>query len=138
MANNREIEKMPTGISGLDEILQGGYLSGNTYLIRGGPGTGKTTVGIHFLAEGEHTGEKTLLIALSESLDKLLRDAHQKGLDLENAHFLDLTPSANDVPSNASYNIFSPAEVKQPSFIEKITEQIEKIKPDRVFIDGIT
>ncbi|SHF24787.1 ATPase domain-containing protein [Alkalibacter saccharofermentans] len=138
MASNREIQKMPTGISGLDEILQGGYISGNTYLIRGGPGTGKTTAGIHFLYEGACKGEKTLLISLSESLDKLLRDASQKGLDLENTSFLDLTPSANDVSCDASYNVFSPAEVEQPSFMQKITEQLETIKPDRVFVDGIT
>jgi len=138
MANYGKIKKMPTGISGLDEILQGGYISGNTYLIRGGPGTGKTTVGIHFLSEGERNGENTLLIALSESLDKLLRDAYQQGLNLEKTSLLDLTPSVDDVSCNISYNIFSPVEMEQPSFMQKITEQLEKIKPDRVFIDGIT
>ena len=43
---------LKTGIKGLDEILNGGLISERFYLVRGGPGTGKTTLGLHFLIEG--------------------------------------------------------------------------------------
>ncbi|HEY9671275.1 MAG TPA: ATPase domain-containing protein, partial [Waterburya sp.] len=60
-------ERVCTGIPGLDEILCGGFIPGRSYLVRGGPGTGKTTLGLHFLADGAVKGEKTLFITLEES-----------------------------------------------------------------------
>ena len=41
-----EIEKAPTGISGLDEITGGGLPAGRPTLVFGGPGSGKTLLGI--------------------------------------------------------------------------------------------
>jgi circadian clock protein KaiC len=46
------------GISGLDEILDGGLSPRHLYLVDGDPGTGKTTVGVHFLMEGRNQGER--------------------------------------------------------------------------------
>jgi circadian clock protein KaiC len=37
------IERVPTGITGLDVILNGGFLKGGIYIVQGPPGTGKTT-----------------------------------------------------------------------------------------------
>lgn len=54
------ISRLSTGIAGLDEVLRGGLIPGQAYLLRGGPGTGKTTLGLHFLAAGAAKGEKTL------------------------------------------------------------------------------
>jgi circadian clock protein KaiC len=34
--------RVSTGIEGLDEVLCGGLLAGRVYLVRGGPGVGKT------------------------------------------------------------------------------------------------
>ena len=39
------LERVPSGIPGLDIILQGGFLKGGLYIIQGPPGTGKTTFG---------------------------------------------------------------------------------------------
>ena len=38
-----------TGISGLDDVLQGGLTPDRMYLIDGTPGTGKNTLGLGFL-----------------------------------------------------------------------------------------
>jgi len=38
------IGRMPTGIPGLDTILNGGFLTGGVYIVQGTPGTGKTTL----------------------------------------------------------------------------------------------
>jgi circadian clock protein KaiC len=54
--------RLPTGITGLDEILGGGLIPARAYLLRGGPGTGKTTVGLHFLTSGDPHVEKPLFI----------------------------------------------------------------------------
>jgi circadian clock protein KaiC len=48
----QQTQRSSTGIEGLDEILQGGLVPCRAYLVRGGPGTGKTTLGLHFLAAG--------------------------------------------------------------------------------------
>ncbi|MDZ4874624.1 MAG: hypothetical protein CLLPBCKN_004020 [Chroococcidiopsis cubana SAG 39.79] len=41
-------ERMSTGISGLDEVLHGGLIPVRAYLVRGGSGAGKTTLGLSF------------------------------------------------------------------------------------------
>ena len=60
-----------TGIDGLDQILEGGLIPGRFYLVRGGPGTGKTTLGLHFLLEGKKNKEKLLLVSMTEDIEKL-------------------------------------------------------------------
>ena len=42
------IQRTPTGVSGLDEVLHGGLVSGRAYLLHGNPGSGKTILGLHF------------------------------------------------------------------------------------------
>lgn len=39
--------RLSTGIAGLDYILMGGLIPQRAYLVRGGPGSGKTTLGLH-------------------------------------------------------------------------------------------
>ncbi len=46
------LEKVPTGIMGLDEVTQGGIPKGRTTLVCGGPGTGKTMMALEFLVRG--------------------------------------------------------------------------------------
>jgi circadian clock protein KaiC len=59
-------ERLSIGIQGLDEVLHGGLIAGRAYLVRGGPGTGKTSVGLHFLIIGATQGERCLFITLEE------------------------------------------------------------------------
>ncbi len=65
------LEKLQSGILGLDEVLNGGYLPNRAYLVRGQPGTGKTTVGLHFLTAGATAGESSLFITLEEPVAQL-------------------------------------------------------------------
>lgn len=44
--------RVSTGVAELDEILHGGFISRRAYLVRGDPGCGKTTLGVHFLCAG--------------------------------------------------------------------------------------
>ncbi len=44
-----QIPKVSTGVSGLDEVLQGGLPRGRTTLVVGGPGSGKTILGLQLL-----------------------------------------------------------------------------------------
>ena len=60
-----ELERMPSGIPGVDIILSGGFLKGGLYIIQGPPGTGKTTFGnqlcFHHVASGGRALYVTLL-----------------------------------------------------------------------------
>ncbi|RLI74888.1 ATPase, partial [Archaeoglobales archaeon] len=63
--------KLSTGIEGLDKMLKGGLVPYKLYLIKGGPGTGKTTLSTHFTIEGVRNGEKVMYITLGESKEEI-------------------------------------------------------------------
>lgn len=56
-----------SGISGLDAVLRGGFPKGRTTVVCGGPGSGKTLLGMQFLAHGARLGEPGLMISFEES-----------------------------------------------------------------------
>ncbi|WP_456407928.1 ATPase domain-containing protein, partial [Caldithrix abyssi] len=58
--------RVPTGIKGLDEILNGGFVPASSYLIVGAPGTGKTVLALQFLTESAKKGASCLYITLAE------------------------------------------------------------------------
>jgi circadian clock protein KaiC len=130
--------RCPTGIAGLDEVLHGGFPRHRAYLVRGGPGTGKTTLGLQFLRTGVERGESSVLITLESSEAQLKADAESQGLDLDGVVFLDLSPSREFFAENRSYDIFSPADVERDPTTRQIIETIERVRPDRVFVDAIT
>ena len=132
------INRISTGISGLDNILLGGLVANQAYLIKGQPGSGKTTLGFHFLSEGASKGETSLFIGFSESEARLRRNAQLIGIDLGQVEFLDLSTTANFFIKNETYNIFSPSEVEKTPITEKLIETIERVNPRRVFLDAIT
>jgi circadian clock protein KaiC len=130
--------RISTGISGLDEILDGGLLAGRAYLVRGGPGCGKTTLGLHFLTCGSANGEPALFITLAEPEAQLRANAERASFDLAGVTFLDLSPDVNFFSEAQSYDIFSPSEVEREPITRKIIERLDQLKPRRVFIDSMT
>jgi len=81
MAMNR----VKTGISGLDEMLQGGLPENHIVLVMGSFGTGKTTLGLQFLVEGLRQSEPCIFISLEEDKDSILKNAASFGWDLSPA-----------------------------------------------------
>ncbi|MEK6911714.1 MAG: ATPase domain-containing protein, partial [Candidatus Thermoplasmatota archaeon] len=63
-----------TGIDGLDNILSGGIPRGNTVLVTGSVGTGKTSLCLEFLVHGALAGENSLYISATEASNKLLQN----------------------------------------------------------------
>jgi len=80
-ANNND--RVTTGIAGLDDMLSGGFLRESAVLLRGAPGTGKTTVALQYLVHGARSGEPGLLISFEEFPQSLHRDAQSLGWDLK-------------------------------------------------------
>jgi circadian clock protein KaiC len=76
-------KRVTTGIKSLDEMLGGGFLPGSMVLVRGAPGTGKTSLALQYLIHGatKHN-EPGLLISFEEFPSSLHRDADSLGWDL--------------------------------------------------------
>lgn len=134
MSGNR----LSTGILGLNQVLCGGYVPGRAYLVRGGPGTGKTTLGMHFLTIGAANGEPVLFITLAEAIAQLRRTTESLGFDSQGVTFLDLSPTSEFFAQVQTYDIFSPAEVEREPTTQRIVEQVKALKPQRIFIDSMT
>ncbi len=75
--------RVPLGVNGLDEMLGGGLPSGRCFLVSGGPGSGKTILGIQFLYNGViQYDEKGLYVSLEESSTHLREDMNGFGWDI--------------------------------------------------------
>jgi len=77
-------KRATTGIKGLDEMAGGGFIPGSMVLVRGAPGTGKTSLALQFLIHGatKHN-EPGLFISFEEFPSSFLRDAAGLGWDLK-------------------------------------------------------
>ncbi|MBI5525169.1 MAG: recombinase RecA [Deltaproteobacteria bacterium] len=135
---DQTVNRISTGVSDLDEVLGGGLIPGRAYLVRGGPGAGKTTLGLHFLSAGAKNGDRCLFIALDESEAQIRQDATGQAIDLAGVDFLDMSPSAETFFQMQSYDIFTPAEVERAPTTQRIIQELETLRPRRVFIDALT
>ena len=77
------VERLSTGIPGLDEMTGGGFVKGDTVLVTGPPGTGKTTFGLQFLINGTRKDEPGVFITIEEQPEKIVADALNFGWDLK-------------------------------------------------------
>ena len=73
--------RMPTGIPGLDPLIEGGLLENSVNLVTGETGTGKTIFCSQFLWSGLQKGETGLYITLEESPEDVRADAMMFGWD---------------------------------------------------------
>lgn len=78
------VKRVKTGIKGLDEMLGGGLYAGSITVVKGAPGTGKTSFGIEFIARGiEKENQPGLIVSFEEFSEQLFRDASSIGFDLK-------------------------------------------------------
>ncbi|MBI5959363.1 MAG: ATPase [Chloroflexi bacterium] len=74
--------RIPTGISGLDEMIKGGFLPQTANLVEGAPGTGKSTLGMQFIHQGiSACDEPGLILTFEEFPKQYYRDAANFGWD---------------------------------------------------------
>lgn len=74
--------RLSMGVAGLDGMMGGGVLPGDATLVAGSPGTGKTTLGLHFLAAGVQAGEPGVMVSFEYLPQQIYRDAEKKGWPL--------------------------------------------------------
>jgi KaiC/GvpD/RAD55 family RecA-like ATPase len=84
------MERIETGIYGLDQLIEGGLNEKSTIVIVGSSGTGKTTFGVQFLMHGIENGEQGLFVSLEETPEQIMKEAEAIGIDLRKHYEKDL------------------------------------------------
>jgi circadian clock protein KaiC len=121
--------RLPSGIPGLDRLMEGGFLEGGVYLIEGPPGAGKTIFGnqicFHHAAEGRSALYITLL---AESHSRML-------LHLGRMHFFD----ASAIPDRIRYlNAYSLLQTDSLAGVARMARQeIERRGASVLVLDGL-
>nr|WP_043604339.1 ATPase domain-containing protein [Novosphingobium sp. Rr 2-17] len=127
-----------TGVSGLDDILGGGFARGRVFLLEGSPGTGKTTIAMQFLAQGAARGEKCLYVTLSETEDELRDSARSHGWDLTGVDLYELVPPESLLDEDQQQSLLYSSDLELGETTRRIFEAFERVKPDRVVLDSLS
>ncbi len=80
------MERVPTGIKGFDDLIEGGFPKGHSVLLSGSAGAGKTLFALSYIAEGIAKGEKCLYVSLEQRESEIRAQAQQVGLKLDIAN----------------------------------------------------
>ncbi len=126
-----------SGIAGLDELLGGGFPRNQLYLVEGGTGAGKTTLGLQFLIAGAARGERVLYLGFSETPEDLERIAAAHGWSLAGVD-LHKIASEEAAARQAQYTLFPASEVELHELMDQLNEVIAARKPERLLIDPIS
>ncbi|NJE31086.1 ATPase [Thermococcus sp. 18S1] len=133
-----DISKISTGIPGLDSMLHGGLIPGRVYLVKGAPGTGKTTLAMHFAMAGVANGENVLYVTLEEPAENLKVDMTRMGFNLRDPRFtlIDATPTAERYVLISDF--FEEFAANIEKMADAIKRQFQERRYTRIVIDPIT
>jgi len=118
-----------TGISGLDAMFRnGGFYRGSSILLSGVAGTGKTTVGSHFVDAACRRGERCMFAVFEEGANEVCRNARSVGLDLQRWVEAGLL----------SFEAARPSLYGLEMHLARMHRDLERFKPSVVVIDPIS
>ncbi|HEY3486670.1 MAG TPA: ATPase domain-containing protein, partial [Gammaproteobacteria bacterium] len=132
------LPKCATGISGLDDILGGGFPKNCLYLIDGNPGVGKTTLALQFLLEGVRQNERCLYVTLSETKSELEAVAHSHDWDLTGIDIIELSAVERAIAGKNQSTMFQSPEVELNQLSKLLLEEIDRIGPARIVLDSLS
>jgi circadian clock protein KaiC len=122
-----EVNRLGFGIAKLDEMMRGGIPSGSSTMLLGVPGSGKTVLGLHFLAEGAQRGEPALYFGFSENSQQLISKAEAVGL-----------PIRDHVQTGRVRVIWQPAlENDLDLLAERLLDAVSETGAKRVVLDSL-
>lgn len=129
LSHKAPTEHVSTGIARMDNMLDGkGLYRGSSILVSGTAGTGKSTIGAHFVNGACRRGERALFFAFEESQDQIIRNMRSIGIDLEKYVKKGLLKFHNARPSTWGLEVH----------LAMIHKTISEFSPSVVVIDPIT
>lgn len=137
-ASDASSDLASTGIAGLDDILRGGLPRNRLYLVQGDPGSGKTTMGLQFLLEGQRRGEAGMYVSLSETREEIVAVARSHGWSLDGLHLLEMTAAEQQLSLEEENTLFEPSEVELRELMQRLLNQIGRVGPSRVVLDSLS
>jgi len=137
------IERVESGIPGLDELLRGGVPKRNVVLLSGGPGTGKSIFGQQFLYHGLLKKQSGILVALEEHPVQIRINMAQFGWDVKKYESEGLfaivdsfTAGIGEAAKHEKYVVRAVDDVQ--ALIEVLRKAIKDLGAERVVIDSVT
>jgi len=124
------LERANSGIPGLDGLIENGFLKGDTVLLAGGMGSGKTIFAVQFIYAGatQH-GERGLYATFEEDAKTLKRNMLRLGFDLENLERQGLIKVV-DLEALKGGGL--------SANVEFIMSELKGMKAERLVIDSLT
>jgi circadian clock protein KaiC len=119
--------RLPCGVAELDAMLGGGIPEGDSLLIAGPSGTGKSVFATQFIAEGLRTGEPGIVAIFEERPEEYAGRAANLGLDFE-------APLHNGL-LNIIY--LRPLDLSVDETMREILDAVERTGAKRVVIDSL-
>lgn len=137
------VERVSTGIYGLDGLLEGGFPKGRTILVAGACGTGKSILGMQFAYCGavEHD-EPAVFVTMDERPELLSEDMLRFGWDLKKAEedekfaLFDMTATRIGIPSTSKYSL-PQMTTDIDRLISRLSQLCGEMRAKRVVIDSI-
>ena len=136
------MNRITTGIDGFDDLIEGGFPRGRSFLVSGGTGTGKTIFAIQYLINGALQGEPGIYLTLDERPNLIREDMLQFGWnmrqfeDQEQLKIIDGTIAKIGIPSDEEFSLPATGFDLDKLLLE-LMRTIKKIKAKRVVIDSL-
>jgi len=122
--------RVPTGVSGLDELISGGFPRGSLIVLAGNPGTGKTIFSATFIYNGiVNYGERGIYVSFAENREAFLGNMLSLGLDFERLEeegmfrFLDMVTAREEAA---------------PTVMETVLREVSGFGAKRLVIDSFS
>lgn len=135
-------ERVTTGVLGLDERMQGGFVKGSVNLVTGKTGTGKTAFCANFLYGGVQNGESVVYVTTEERREDLAEDIWEMFgwniLDLEDEGMVTVTSIKPMFPSKEIENLNRLIRSYISDLLNEVSEAVQSVDADRVIIDSIS
>lgn len=121
------VERVNTGIVGLDEMIETGFWRGSTTLMAGPSGSGKTILSLHFSKEGAENGERSLYVGFQENPAQMARI------------MLNLGWNTTELLGGGNFEHLyrSPVEMHLDSVATEVFERVQRGKVRRVVLDAL-
>lgn len=134
--------RVPTGIFGLDNLIEGGFPQGRTILVSGSCGTGKSIFAMQYLYKGAEMGEPGVFVTLDEQPEHLREDMARFGWDLAKMEaqnklaIVDASAAKIGFPSEEKFAL-PQIGLDVDRLLLKIMQVVDQIGAKRVVIDSI-